>query len=140
LQVHSGERQRAVGVGIGPEYDGVAHLLIAAPEQCVWYEKDEEGDDGAPLFARQRRVPAGRCLECPRFVRRQQRQCVEVNTKPDAHADAGGGEAVMPAHFLPERAADQRRQERADIDADIKDRIGAVAAVIAWRIEAADLR
>jgi hypothetical protein len=45
----------------------------------------------------------------------------------------------MPADRLAERAADQRRQERADIDADIEDRIGAVAAVIAGRIKAADL-
>ena len=45
----------------------------------------------------------------------------------------------MPADLFAERAADQRRQERADIDADIEDRIGAIAAMIARRIEAADL-
>ena len=55
------------------------------------------------------------------------------------HADAGGGKAVMPAGLLAERAADERRQERADIDADIEDRIGAVAAAVAGRIEPADL-
>ena len=45
----------------------------------------------------------------------------------------------MPAGFLAERAANQRRQERADIDADIENRIGAVAAIVARRIKPADL-
>ncbi len=45
----------------------------------------------------------------------------------------------MPADLFAERAADERRQEGADIDADIEDRIGAVAARIAGRIKAADL-
>ena len=52
----------------------------------------------------------------------------------------GGSEAIVPADALAERAADQRRQERAEIDADIEDRIGAVAAGIAGRVELADLR
>jgi hypothetical protein len=43
------------------------------------------------------------------------------------------------ARFFAERAADQRRLERADIDADIEDRTGAIAAVIARRVDAADL-
>ena len=67
------------------------------------------------------------------------RQRIEINAKPDAHADAGGGEAVVPADFLAERAADQRRQKRADIDADIENGISAVAARIARRIKPANL-
>ncbi len=74
------------------------------------------------------------------LVGRQQRQRVEIDRQPDAHADAGGGKAVVPADLFAERAADERRQERADIDADIEDRIGAVAPMIAGRIKAADLR
>jgi hypothetical protein len=46
-------------------------------------------------------------------------------------ADAGGGETVMPAQFLAQRAAHQRSEEGAEIDADIEDRIGAVAAAVA---------
>ena len=46
----------------------------------------------------------------------------------------------MPADAFAERAADERRQEGAEIDADIKDRIGAVAARIARRVKSADLR
>ena len=45
----------------------------------------------------------------------------------------------MPAEHFAERAADQRRQERADIDADIEDGEGAVAPRIAGRVEPADL-
>jgi hypothetical protein len=45
----------------------------------------------------------------------------------------------MPTGLLAERAADQGSQERSDIDADIEDRIGAVAATVAGRIEPSDL-
>ena len=73
------------------------------------------------------------------FVRRQERHGVEINGEPDQHADAGSGEAVMPAGLFAERAANERRQERTDIDADIEDRIGAVAPPIAGRIKPTDL-
>ena len=73
------------------------------------------------------------------FVGRKMRQSIQINAQPDHHADAGGGEAVMPTCGLAQCAAHKRRQERAEIDADIKDRIGAVAARIARAIEATDL-
>jgi hypothetical protein len=41
----------------------------------------------------------------------------------------------VPTDLLAERAADQRRQERADIDADIEDGEGTVAPRIAGRVE-----
>ena len=96
------------------------------------------------MTARHSSRSSGRCIGMRRprllqFVRRQQRHGIEIDRKPDQHADAGGGKAVMPARLLAERAADQRRQERSDIDADIKDRIGAVAAAVARRIETANL-
>src|SRR6185437_17118133 len=53
--------------------------------------------------------------------------------------DAGGGKAVMPAKLLTERSAHQRRQEGAEIDADVKNREGAVAAAVAGRVERANL-
>jgi hypothetical protein len=73
------------------------------------------------------------------LVSRQQRQGAQINGKPNQHADASRGKAVVPSRLFAERAADQRRQERADIDADIKDRICAVAAVVARGIKAANL-
>ena len=46
----------------------------------------------------------------------------------------------MPAQLLAQRSADQRREKRAEIDADIEDRIGAIAAPVARGIEPAHLR
>ena len=73
------------------------------------------------------------------LVRRQHGHGVKVDDERDRHADAGGGEPIMPAQLLAERAANQRREERADIDADVEDRIGAVAPMVSRRVEAADL-
>ena len=73
-------------------------------------------------------------------VRRQLRGGIEIDRKPDQHADPGGGKAVMPAGEFAQRAADERCQNGAEIDADIEDRIGAVAAGIAGLIERAYLR
>src|SRR3990172_10844741 len=58
----------------------------------------------------------------------------------DCHADTGGHEAPMPTDFLAERARDQRRKERAEVDAHIKDREPAVAARIMLTIEATEQR
>src|SRR5450631_238796 len=46
----------------------------------------------------------------------------------------------MPANVFTERAADQRRKERANVDSDVEDRVGAVPARIVGCIKAADLR
>ena len=94
----------------------------------------------APFAAVERRAFDLRGPRLVQFVGRQQRQRVEINRKPDAHADAGGGKTVMPTRFLAQRAADQRRQKCTDIDADIEDRISAIAAVIAGSVKPADLR
>src|SRR6185369_7432874 len=72
-------------------------------------------------------------------VRRQRLRTVEIDAQADQHADAGGGKARVPAIGDRERAADERRQERADIDADIEDRVAARAPLIVRRIKRADL-
>jgi hypothetical protein len=59
--------------------------------------------------------------------------------RPWPCADAGSGEPIMPAQLLAEGAADERCEKRTDIDADVEDRIGAVAPMVARRVEAADL-
>src|SRR5215212_8122304 len=64
---------------------------------------------------------------------------MEVGGKPDQHADPGSAEAVVPAHLLTQGAADQGREERPQVHAYVKDRVGAIAAWVAWRIEASDL-
>ena len=74
------------------------------------------------------------------LVRRQTGQRVEIDRKRDRHPDAGRREAVMPAELFAERPAHQRREKRADIDPDVEDRIGPIAARVAGRIEPAHLR
>ena len=62
------------------------------------------------------------------LVRGQLAKPAQINQKPDHHADARRAEPVMPAPFLAQRPADQRRQKRSHIDADIENGVGAVAA------------
>ena len=63
----------------------------------------------------------------------------EVEAEAREHADAGGAEAVVPAEPLAERAADERGEERAEVDPHVEDREGAVPPRIARRVEASDL-
>src|SRR5476651_1143548 len=44
------------------------------------------------------------------------RRGTKVNDKTYGHADPCGGKTVMPAKLLAERAADQGREKRAEID------------------------
>ena len=69
----------------------------------------------------------------------QRRRGKKINDETCGHSDAGGGKTVVPAEFLAERATHQRRQERAEIDADIENREGAVAAAVAGRVKRTDL-
>ncbi len=130
----------SVGVVVGPKRDRVALLLVGRPEQAHWQEQRDQRQDRAPLRSIQRPPLVARCHHTIALVGRQQRSGIKVNDEPDGHADAGGAEAVVPADALAERPADQRGEEGAEIDADIEDRIGAVAARIAGCIERADLR
>ena len=47
-------------------------------------------------------------------------------------------ESAVPVDLLPEVPADQRRDERAEVDAHVEDREAGVAARVAWRVELAD--
>src|ERR1043166_9480508 len=51
------------------------------------------------------------------------------------HPDACGSEAIVPIHFLSERAADQRTNGRAKMDSHVKDGEAGIAASAALRIE-----
>jgi hypothetical protein len=63
----------------------------------------------------------------------------KIDCQRDQHAHACCTETVVPAYFLTQRAAHEWSDERTDIHADIEYRIGAVAAVIAGRIQRAHL-
>src|SRR5437016_13279495 len=64
----------------------------------------------------------------------------DVDTQTDEHAKPGGRESVVPPIELAERAADQWRDEGADIDREVIDRNAAVAARVGLCIQFADLR
>src|SRR5262249_50827584 len=79
----------------------------------------------------------------------------EIRDEPEHHADARSAEAEMPTDAgmagdllvadlrsvdLGQRAAYEVRQERTEVDADVEDRVRAVATCVVLRIEPANLR
>jgi len=65
---------------------------------------------------------------------RKEAPAPEIEHEAQHHTHSGGAEAVVPAQLLAQRAADQRREERAQVDAHVEDREGAVAARVAGRV------
>src|SRR6185295_19669390 len=63
----------------------------------------------------------------------------DVDREPDTHADAGRCEPEVPAEQLTERAADQRREDGSEVDADIVDAERRVAARVVRRVEVTNL-
>ena len=64
----------------------------------------------------------------------------QVEEESADHAYAGCAESVGPAEFLSQSAANQRREEGAQVHAHVVDAVSAVEARVAGRIEAAHLR
>src|SRR5581483_2761424 len=64
----------------------------------------------------------------------------EIDEEAKQHADAGGGEAPMPAEALalPKSAADDRPEAGTDVDAHVEDREPRVAPRIALAIDLPD--
>src|SRR5437879_12172875 len=58
-----------------------------------------------------------------------------VEREPGEHADGRRAEPPVPAHALAESAADERREERAQVDAHVEDRERADAPRVAGRAE-----
>src|SRR5436309_15813370 len=85
-----------------------------------------------PLF-RSGRLATGR------FARRQAARATEVNRKARQHAATGSGKPIMPAPCSGEGSADERREKGANIDADIEDRIRAIAAEVVRPVKRAHL-
>src|SRR5207237_10846012 len=99
----------------------------------------KQRNNSAPLIRGKPRFWNSCSLVAGVLVARQQMLTAEVDAKADEHADAGGAKAVMPAPYGCERAEHERRQERPDIDPEVKDRVGAAAASVAGCVERADL-
>ncbi len=129
----------AIGVVVRPQRDGIAGLLVGRPEQCRRHEQQEQREHRSPLLAVERRFLAHGHGPSVQRVGRKRGHAAHIGHEPDRHADAGGGEAVVPAKLLAKCPAHQRSQKRAEIDAHVEDRIGAIAAWIARWIESADL-
>ena len=70
---------------------------------------------------------------------REQAQEAAIDDEADRHADAGGGETPVPAVELAERAAHERRQQAAQIDAHVISAVGIGLARVVVGIKAADL-
>src|SRR5262249_47357531 len=113
-------------------------LLVGRPEERDRDEQAQKRDHAAHLLTRERLDRAG--WRFPELILWQERRSAKVDTKADQHADASGGKAKVPAGLLTERTADQRREERSKIDANVENRIGAVAARITGDVQSADLR
>ena len=62
----------------------------------------------------------------------------DVLNDAEHHADARRGEAEMPVDRLPQVAAHQRREERAEVDPHVEDREPRVAALVLGRVELPD--
>ena len=139
LALPNNEIDGPVGVVASPQRDGVALLLVGGPEHRDRQKQRDQRQDRAPFVAVERLLVESGGLGLVHLVRRQHGRGVEVESERDRHPDAGGGKSIMPAQLLAERAADEGREERTDIDTDVKDRIGAVAPMVARRVEAADL-
>ena len=78
--------------------------------------------------------------ELAHLVGRQVTQSCEIDRGRDQHRNASRCETVVPADRLAKRTGGQRREKRADVDAEIIDRIGAHPPLVAFRIECTDLR
>ena len=76
---------------------------------------------------------AGRKPASPRYS-----AAGHVLNEAEHHADAGRGEAEVPVDVLSEIAADERREERAEVDAHVEDREPGIAPLVLGRIELAD--
>ena len=63
----------------------------------------------------------------------------EIDAGGEEHADAGGGEAVVPAPDFAERADNERRGDDAGIDAEVENLEGVRAAQVLGFIERTDL-
>ena len=136
-----GARNRDAEVGpvdllVGPELHRVGLLLVHRPVDDVEEAEHDEGADHLALIRGQRR--AG--LLALELVRSEVTLPDQVEHQPDQHADTSGGEAVVPTEDLPQGSADERREDRAEVDAHVEDAEGAVAAGVVVGVEATDLR
>ena len=102
-----------------------------------------EGDDGAAVEAGEGGVGLGGGFMTLAHVGRQGALAGDIDGQADQHADAAGGEAVVPvrraAAEMGGAAANDRGDQGAQVNADVENGVGAVDALVAGAVEAADL-
>ncbi len=132
------DQQQAVAGGVGNLLGGDGHGARVHPhrERRDGGERDAADDPSARL---QPRGVLGRL----RWRRVQSRlaeilRAGDILNQPEHHADARGAEADVPVDALSEVAADERRDERAEVDAHVVDREAGVAPVVLRTIQRAD--
>ena len=76
-----------------------------------------------------------RCFVFVQLVFGQRGKAKQIHRERDQHTNTRGGKAVMPSDFLAQRSTYQRREKCTQIDPDIKNGIGAIAAMIARCVE-----
>ena len=138
-----------------PQDDGGPDRRDAEPDQQPGRDPRHSGDDrrgrvglllrhvvpAGPL-ALARRLLVGIDVERVRGKLPDPSLPEEVGQQADHHADARGGEpgVVAPRRPLGQRAADDRREERAEVHAHVEDRVRAVPPRIPGRVEPPHLR
>ena len=128
-------------MGVGPEGQRVALLLVYTPEKNAQGHHDKDRTDLQPVLTRHRLgcFP----LFCLPFLHYKVGGKVplarKINEQPDHHAHTRSTKAPVKADLLSEGPADKGRKERPEIDAHIEYAEGTVAAIITRRIKRPDL-
>src|SRR5437899_8570124 len=97
---------------------------------------DERADD-APLGGRE-----SSALElAPFHSRRQVTVSIKISGETEEHEDRGDAEAVVPAINLCEQTAEQRSNDRSDVDSSAEDdEAASPPCFVLWRIKGTHLR
>ncbi len=122
-----------------PEHPDIEALVVGHHHQREHRDQAEDRDHRAPLLCadwRLRRCGGGLSAG---LLGRQVVASRKVGGKADHHADAGGGEAIVEAQLLAERAADQGRGDGSEVDRQHEQLEGLVAAHVTGAVEGAQL-
>ena len=134
----SRSRRRQIGMLLEPDRQDVGELIVSDVGKHDDRHGADQRRDRLAFVARQRRGCRARFAFDPR---RQIAIAAQIGRKRAEHEQRRGAEPDMPAIALPQKAAQQRPGDRAEIDRGAEDREAARAArLVVGRIDAADLR
>ena len=140
IEGHLQRTQQQIHVVVGPQREADVELLVADDGQHQHRQDAHQQRQARPFAARHRRL---RYLDRVRAAWRlgwQPGAGDEVHAQADQHADAGRTEAPVEALLLAQRAAHQRRADDGDLHGQQEDLERARIALVARRVQRADLR